>query len=155
MIDKIKQLREQTGISIAECKKALEKAGGDMGKAMEALRERSRELVDKKSGAETKEGIIESYIHSNSRIGALVELSCQTDFVARNQDFRNLAKDLAMQIAAIEVESAEDLLVQPFIKDPSKTVQDLVNESIAKLGENIKISKFVRFAIAKEAGSCD
>ena len=147
MIDKIKQLREQTGISIAECKKALEKTNGDMEKAMEALRERSRELVDKKAGAETKEGIIESYIHSNSKIGALVELNCQTDFVALNQDFRALAKDLAMQIAAIEVESVEDLLVQPFIKDSSKTIQDLINASIAKLGENIKISKFVRFAI--------
>lgn len=147
MIDKIKQLREQTGISIAECKKALEKTGGDMDKAMEALRERSRELVDKKSGAETKEGVVESYIHSNSKIGALVELNCQTDFVARNQDFRSLAKDLAMQVAAMEVESVEDLLAQPFIKDSSKTIQDLINGSIAKLGENIKISKFVRFAI--------
>ncbi|KKR03491.1 MAG: Elongation factor Ts [Parcubacteria group bacterium GW2011_GWF2_39_13b] len=147
MIDKIKQLREQTGISIAECKKALEKTNGDMEKAMEALRERSRELVDKKAGAETKEGIIESYIHSNSKIGALVELNCQTDFVALNQDFRALAKDLAMQIAATEVENIDDLLAHPFIKDPSKTIQDLINESIAKLGENIKISKFVRFAI--------
>lgn len=147
MIDKIKQLREQTGISIAECKKALEKTNGDIKKAREALRERSRELVDKKSGAETKEGIVESYIHSNSKIGALVELNCQTDFVARNQDFRSLAKDLAMQIAAVEVEGVENLLAQPFIKDPSKTIQDLINESIAKLGENIKISKFVRFAI--------
>ena len=108
MIDKIKQLREQTGISIAECKKALEKTNGDMEKAMEALRERSRELVDKKAGAETKEGIIESYIHSNSKIGALVELNCQTDFVALNQDFRALAKDLAMQIAATEVENIDD-----------------------------------------------
>jgi len=147
MIDKIKQLREQTGISIAECKKALEKAGGDMDKAMEVLRERSRELVDKKSGAETKEGIIESYIHSNSRIGALIELSCQTDFVARNQDFRALAKDLAMQVAAIEVKSVEDLLAQPFIKDPSKIVQDLISENIAKLGENIKINRFSRFSL--------
>lgn len=146
-INQIKELREQTGISIAECKKALEAAGNDMAKALKVLREQSKAMVDKKAQAETKEGIIESYIHGNAKIGALLELNCQTDFVARNQDFKALAKDLVMQIAANEADNVENLLKQPFIKDSSKSVQDLVNENIAKLGENIKINRFVRFVI--------
>ena len=146
-INQIKELREQTGISIAECKKALEAAGNDMAKALEMLREQSKAMVDKKAQAETKEGVIESYIHGSAKIGALLELNCQTDFVARNQDFKALAKDLVMQIAANETDNVENLLKQPFIKDPAKSVQDLVNENIAKLGENIKINRFVRFVI--------
>ena len=146
-VDLIKQLREQTGISIAECKKALEQAGNDMAKALEILRERSKIIVEKKAGAEAKEGIIEAYVHTTAKIGALLELNCQTDFVARNADFKALAKDLAMQIAAGEAESVDDLLKQPFIKDPSKTIQELINENIAKLGENIKISRFAKFSI--------
>jgi elongation factor Ts len=147
-VDLIKQLREQTGISIAECKKALEQAGNDMAKALEILRERSKIIVEKKAGAEAKEGIIEAYVHTTAKIGALLELNCQTDFVARNADFKALAKDLAMQIAAGEAESVDDLLKQPFIKDPSKTIQELINENIAKLGENIKISRFAKFSIS-------
>lgn len=146
-VDLIKQLREQTGISIAECKKALEQAGNDMAKALEILRERSKIIVEKKAGAEAKEGIIEAYVHTTAKIGALLELNCQTDFVARNANFKALAKDLAMQIAAGEAESVDDLLKQPFIKDPSKTIQELINENIAKLGENIKISRFAKFSI--------
>ena len=146
-VDLIKQLREQTGISIAECKKALEQAGNDMAKALEILRERSKIIVEKKAGAEAKEGIIDAYVHTTAKIGALLELNCQTDFVARNADFKALAKDLAMQIAAGEAESVDDLLKQPFIKDPSKTIQELINENIAKLGENIKISRFAKFSI--------
>lgn len=147
-IDLIKQLRDQTGVSVAQCKQALEKAGGDSQKAMEILREQSKAIVDKKAQAETKEGLIEAYVHTNAKIGALLELNCQTDFVARNADFKALAKDLAMQIAASEAESVEGLLAQPFIKDPSKTVQDLINENIAKLGENIKINRFAKFSIS-------
>jgi elongation factor Ts len=147
-VDLIKQLREQTGISIAECKKALEQAGNDMAKALEILRERSKIIVEKKAGAEAKEGIIEAYVHTTAKIGALLELNCQTDFVARNANFKALAKDLAMQIAAGEAESVDDLLKQPFIKDPSKTIQELINENIAKLGENIKISRFAKFSIS-------
>lgn len=146
-VDLIKQLREQTGISIAECKKALEQAGNDMAKALEILRERSKIIVEKKAGAEAKEGIIDAYVHTTAKIGALLELNCQTDFVARNANFKALAKDLAMQIAAGEAESVDDLLKQPFIKDPSKTIQELINENIAKLGENIKISRFAKFSI--------
>ncbi len=147
MIDKIKQLREETGISIAECKKALESSGGDMDKAMEALKEKSLALVEKKSEAETKEGIVESYIHANGKIGVLLELDCQTDFVAKNLEFKALARDLAMHIAALNPQDQASLLSQAFIKNPEKTIQDLLNEGIAKFGENIKINRFIRYQI--------
>lgn len=146
-IDQIKQLREKTGISVAECKKALEEAGGDEMKALEILKEKSQSVAMKKAEAETKEGLIEAYIHSNGKIGVLVELNCQTDFVARNPDFKSLAKDLAMQVAATESVDVPSLLAEPFIKDPSRTVGSLINEHIAKLGENIKINKFARYQI--------
>lgn len=146
-IDLIKQLREKTGISVAECKKALEGAGGDEMKALEILKEKSQSVTMKKAEAETKEGLIEAYIHSNGKIGVLVELNCQTDFVARNPDFKSLAKDLAMQVAATESVDVPSLLAEPFIKDPSRTVGSLINEHIAKLGENIKINKFARYQI--------
>jgi len=151
-IDLIKQLREKTGISIAECKKALEEAGGDMEKAMNVLRERSVAMAGKKAGAEAKEGLIEAYIHSNGKIGVILELNCQTDFVAINPEFKGLARDLAMHIAASDPENVDELMAQPFIKDPSKTVQDLANELIAKLGENVKVRRFSRFQIAQAAG---
>jgi elongation factor Ts len=147
MIDKIKQLREKTGISIAECKKALELAGGDMDKAREVLKEKALSLVEKKSEAETKEGVVESYIHANGKIGVLLELDCQTDFVAKNSEFQALARDLAMHIAASNPQDQASLLSQAFIKDQAKTIQDLLNERIAKFGENIKISRFTRYQI--------
>lgn len=146
-IEQIKQLREQTGISIAECKKALESAGGDLEKALAVLQEKSQAMAMKKAAAEAKEGLIEAYIHNNGKIGAILELNCQTDFVARNEDFKSLAKNLVMQIAATDPEDVETLLVQPFIKDPSKAVADLINEHIAKLGENIKVSGFARYQV--------
>jgi len=146
-IDLIKQLREQTGMSVAECKKALEASGGDMGKAREVLKEQNKALVDKKAQSATGEGIIEAYIHANAKIGVLLEMNCQTDFVARNPEFKGLARDLAMQVAAANPENVAVFLSQPYIKDPSKTVQELVNEHIAKLGENIKINRFARYQI--------
>lgn len=146
-INTIKQLREQTGLSIAECKKALEAAEGDLEKAMEVLRGKSKEMADKKAETETKEGIIHAYVHSNGKIGVMIELDCQTDFVARNQDFKNLANDLAMQIAALDPPDLETLLSQNFVKDSPKTIADVISEAIAKIGENIKIGRFVRFQI--------
>jgi elongation factor Ts len=146
-INLIKKLREQTGLSIAECKKALEAAEGDLEKATEALREKSKEMADKKAAVETKEGIIHAYVHSNGKIGVMIELNCQTDFVARNHDFKNLANDLAMQIAALDPPDLETLLSQNFVKEPSKTIADIVSEAIARIGENIKIARFVRYQI--------
>jgi len=144
--DKIKQLREETGISISECKKALEKAKGDMTMAKEILRKRGKEWAEKKAKRETREGIIASYIHPNKRIGALLELNCETDFVAKSSDFQNLAHELCLQIAAMG-DGEIPLLDQPWIKDENMTIKDLIQECIAKLGENIVIKRFVRYEL--------
>lgn len=146
-IEKIKKLREETDISLRECKKALEEAGGDIEKAKEILKKRGAVLAEKKAQRETGEGIIESYIHSNSKVGVLIDLRCETDFVARSKEFKQLAHELCLQIASMGPENVKDLLVQPWIKDESKIVKDLISEFIAKLGENIVIGRFIRYEI--------
>ena len=146
-IEKIKHLRDQTGISFNEIKKALEEAGGDMTKAVETLRARGVLTAQKKSARETKEGVIESYIHLTKKIGSLVELYCETDFVARNFEFIKLAHELAMQVASMDPKDNEELLEQLYIKDQDVTVNDLIQQYIAKLGENIKLGRFIRFEI--------
>lgn len=143
----IKKLREKTGAGIADVKKALEESGGDEAKAMAWLEEKLGSIAAKKAEREIKAGLVEAYIHSNGRIGALVEVGSETDFVARNPQFKEFAHDLAMQIAAMDPKSKEDLLAQPFIKDAGKTVGDLINEAIGRFGENIKLGKFTRFEI--------
>ncbi|MDI6603315.1 MAG: translation elongation factor Ts [Patescibacteria group bacterium] len=146
IIDKIKQLRQETAISISDCKKALEEAKGDLDKAKEILKKWGKDFAKKKIERETREGIIESYIHSNKRVGVMLELACETDFVARNPEFQKLAHELALQIAALDPEETP-LLTQPWIKDETKTIKDLIDEYIAKLGENIILKKFVRYEI--------
>ena len=160
----IKELRERTGAGIMDCKRALEETAGDLGKAEEILVKQGIASAAKKATRSTEEGIVESYIHSGGRIGVLLEVNCETDFVARTDDFRELAHDLAMQVAAMapsyvsseEVPDGEDsdsaetvLMHQPFIKDPSKSIQDLVNEGIGKLGENIRVRRFTRFSLGE------
>jgi len=190
--DMIKELRKLTGAGVLSCKKALEAAGGDFAKASESLKKKGLVKAAKKAHREVKEGLVGSYVHAGSRVAALVELNCETDFVARTDDFQNLAHDLAMQVVAarplyLSVESVpaevleeqkdtyraqsenagkpdhiieriiegklrkyhEDfcLLEQPFIKDGDKSVAELIQESIAKLGENIIIRRFVRFEV--------
>ena len=145
-INQIKQLREETEVSIQECKKALGAAGGDLTKAKEILRKWGRELARKKAQRETIQGIIESYIHPNKKVGVLLEICCETDFVAKSKDFQKLAHELCLQIAAMGDE-AIPFPEQPWIKDESKTVQELIDEYIAKLGENIIIKRFARYAI--------
>jgi elongation factor Ts len=192
--NKVKELREQTGAGIMECKSALEEAQGDMEKAMAILRERGQAKAAKRSGRETLEGLIDSYIHIGGKIGVLVEVDCETDFVARNAEFKQLVKDIAMQIAATDPKfvSKEDvsdeilaqerklyhqeavasgaaegmiptiiegkiakfytdkcLYEQPFIKDASTTIGELIRAKIAKIGENIKVNRFVRFKIGE------
>lgn len=190
--DKVKELREETGVSITECKKALEESSGDFDKAKEILRKWGRELAGKKSQREAGQGIIESYIHPNKKVGVLVELRCETDFVAKSKDFGNLAHELCLQIAASnplflkEEDIPEEfldgekkiykeqfksstkpdniieqiiegklkkykeevsLISQPWIKDDAKTIKDLINDYISKIGENIEIKRFKRFEI--------
>jgi elongation factor Ts len=152
----IKELREITGAGIMECKKALEDAVGDLAKAQKLIKERGLALAEKKAGREAGQGLIDSYVHAG-RIGAMIELNCETDFVARTDDFKKLAREIAMQVAATNPsrvsgqEASTDgdvpLLDQPYIRDPSKTVQDLVSETVAKVRENIVIRRFVRFEL--------
>ncbi len=147
LIEKVKQLRKELGLGIMEIKTALEKSGGDKKKAREILREEGFKKAEKKAGRETGQGRIATYTHSNGKIGSMVELLCETDFVARNEEFINLAKDLCLQVAAMAPANAADLLKQEFIKDPSKSVDELIKALIAKFGENIKVGRIIRWEI--------
>jgi len=145
--DKVKKLREKTGSSMMECKKALTEAGGDEEKAMKILQEKGRVTAMKKSERKAEEGIIEAYIHSNKKVGVLLKLNCETDFVARNQEFKELAHEIAIHIAGMCTPDIEALLGEPFVKNPQITVKELIDEKIAKLGENIQIGEFVRYEL--------
>ena len=191
----VKKLREKTGAGMMDCKRALEKAGGDMDEATDYLRKQGMAQAAKKASRTAKEGIIYSYIHPGDKLGVLLELNCETDFVARTEDFRLLAKDIAMQIAATNplVVTRSDLrpeildkekeiyrtqaknegkpekiierivegklekyfqevclLEQPFVKDQDRSLKDRIDETIAKLGENIAVKRFVRFRLGEE-----
>ena len=193
--EQVKELREKTGAGMMDCKKALAEAGGDLEKAVSYLRERGIAKAAGKAGRTTKEGLIVSYIHPGDKLGTMVEINCETDFVARTDDFRELAKNIAMQVAAanplavrredvpadvIEREKAiyrtqalnegkpekildrivagkldkyyaeSCLLEQTYIKDQDRTVSDVINEAIGKLGENITARRFVRFRLGEE-----
>ena len=194
----VKELREISGAGMMDCKKALSEASGNLDKAMDILRKSGIAKAQKKSGRSTKEGMIYSYIHPGSKLGVLIEINCETDFVAKTDDFTNLSKDLAMHIAASEpisvkredisldiLERERDiyteqarqsgkpeniidkmiegrinkfyqenvLLEQAFVKDPDKTVQDIIMDTIAKLGENIVVSRFVRFQLGEQTNN--
>ena len=129
-----------------DAKHALEEAGGDLEKAIQVIQEKGLAKADKKADRETGSGLIFSYVH-NDRIGVLLDIRCETDFVARTDDFKNLAHDIAMQIAAMEPESVPDLYAEPFIKDQSITIENLIKGVIAKIGENMKVEKFCRYAL--------
>jgi elongation factor Ts len=189
-IDLIKKLREETGISLADCRKALEESAGDLGKAKEYLRKRGQAVAAKKSDRVAGSGIIDTYVHSNKRLGVMIEINCETDFVALSEDFQNLSHEICLQIASMkpqfvreedipeevlkkEKELVEEeikgmnkpqeikegiikgklekykkdvcLLNQLWVKDDTKTIQNLINESIAKLGENIVVKRFIKY----------
>lgn len=191
-IEQLKQLREETGISMMECKKALEEAKGDVKRAKEILREKGKEMVKDREGRTTGTGIVESYIHTGGKTGVLLELHCESDFVAKSEEFKELAHELCLQIAAsrplfVETEDIPEefldgerkiyqkqfedsgkpqkiigqiiegklkkykeevcLLSQVWVKDESKTVQDLIDQARAKLGENIEVAKFARYQV--------
>lgn len=145
-IKQIKQLRNITCVSITECKKALEEAGGDIEKAKEILKKLGRDFARKRIGRETREGIIDTYIHSGKKIGVMIELLCESDFVARSEDFQRLAHELCLQIAAILPEETP-LLEQLWIKDQTETVKDLIDGYITKFGENITVKRFTRYEL--------
>jgi elongation factor Ts len=167
--DMIKDLREKTGAGIMDCKRALQQTDGDLEGAAEILFQQGYEKAEKKAEREARDGLVEVYIHTGGRIGALVEVNCESDFVARTDDFKALAHDIAMQVAATdplyvcvedmpqesdsddELDPAEVcLLSQPFIKDPQKTIQDIITETVARVRENIKVRRFARFELGKE-----
>lgn len=143
----IKELREKTQAGFSDCKMALEESNGDMKKAEEILRKKGFEKAAKKSDRETGQGLVESYVHQTGKVGVLVSVLCETDFVARTDEFKHLAHEIAMQIAAMNPKDVDALLKQEYIRDGSKVINDLVTETIAKLGENIKISEFKRSEI--------
>ena len=194
--EQVKILRDRAGAGIMDCRKALEEVNGDIDKAIEVLRKRGVASAEKRSGRSTNQGIIEAYIHAGGRLGTIVELNCETDFVAKTEDFRALAKEVAMQIAAmnphaitreqvdtsviekeLEIYRAQAraegkpeqvierisvgkldkfyqdycLMEQSYVKDPGKTIKDVVTEVIAKTGENISIKRFNRFQIGEES----
>jgi elongation factor Ts len=145
-LEKIKKLREETQISIKECRSALIEAQGDLEKAKEILRKKYGEFAKKLENREAKEGTIAVYLHNTRKIGAMVKILCETDFVANSPDFQKLAQEICLQVAAQDPKEVP-LLEQEWIKDPSKKIKDLVEEAIAKFGENIVIAEYVRFKI--------
>ncbi len=161
----VKKLRETTGAGVMDCKEALAKSSGDFNKAMAILKEKGLKIAEKKAARTAKAGLISSYVHHDSRIGVLVEVNCETDFVARTDDFQKLCRDLALQVASaspkyLKREDApkdlpEDeikyhcLFEQAFIKDPALTIKDIVTQVIAKTGENIIVRRFVRYQLGE------
>ncbi|MCH8297767.1 MAG: elongation factor Ts [Chloroflexi bacterium] len=163
-VELVRTLRDQTGAGIMNCKEALETSGGDLEKAVLALREKGIASVAKRVGRATNEGVIETYLHTGGRVGAMVELGCETDFVARTDEFQKLAHDIAMQVAAMgpvyvdqdEIEEGDarppaqiSLMQQPFIKNSSSSVGEMVKELAAKVGENVRVVRFSRLAVGE------
>jgi len=145
-IEQIKKLRDETGLSISECRSALEKSGGDMDKAKDILKKLGKVMAEKKAQRSTEQGIVDSYIHPTKKLGVLLELGCETDFAAKSADFQSLAHEICLQIAGFQDEETP-LLEQPWIKDQAKTIKNLVEECVAKVGENIVIKRFIRYQI--------
>jgi len=145
----VKKLREETGAGMMDCKKALDEANGDFAKAKEIVHQRGLAKAEKKSDRETKIGYIASYVHNNNQVGCMLEILCETDFVARNPEFQALAKDVAMQIVAMAPETVEELLAQENIKNPSVTVEEMVKSLSGKIGEKFVVSRFVRYQVGE------
>lgn len=149
MVDlvQIKKLRQESGVSVADCRLALEESKGDYKKALDWLKKHGIEKAEKKEGRATAQGLVESYIHQNGKVGVLLTILCETDFVARTQDFKHLAHEVAMQVAAMNPKDVDTLLKQEYIRDGSLTIETLVKQTVAKLGENIVVKEFKRLEI--------
>jgi elongation factor Ts len=146
-IDLIKQLRELTGAGIADCRSALDEAGSDLAKAEEIIKAKGLEKAAKKGERETGQGRVFSYVHATGKIGVVVSLLCETDFVAKTDDFVNLGKEICLQIASMEPQSVDELLKQEYIRDGSQTIENLIKLVVGKLGENIRIDEFKRLTV--------
>lgn len=148
-LEQIKKLRNKTKAGVMDCRQALEECGGDLQKAEEWLKKKGIAQAGKRAEKETSCGVIEAYVHPDSRIAAVVELGCETDFVARTEEFKKLAHELALQVAAMNPENIKALLNQPWIRDGKTTIEELVKQTIAKVGENIVIKRIYRCELGK------
>lgn len=146
-MDLIKQLREKTSAGVMDAKKALEESGGDMKKAEAWIAQKGLARAENKADRETGQGYVGNYIHHDGKSGAMVKLMCETDFVARTDDFRALARELAMQVTSMQPESVEELLKQDYMRDPSRTIDVFIKQTAAKLGENVVVGEIVRMRV--------
>lgn len=149
-ISQIKSLRQKTGGGVMDCRRALEETKGDEKKAESLLKKWGVEKAEKKTDRVTKAGIIESYIHAGGKVGVLLEINCETDFVAKTEDFKNLAHELCLQIASMEPKDVKVLMKQEYIRDPAVTIEQLVKQVIGKLGENITLARFIRYQLGEK-----
>jgi elongation factor Ts len=147
IIELVKKIRLETGLGIMEIKAALEEANGDEKKAREILKQKGFKKAETKAERETHQGRVATYTHTTGKIGVMVELLCETDFVAKHEDFMELAKDICLQIAAMNPKDVDELLKQEFIKDSSMTIEEKIKSLVAKFGENMKLTRFARFEI--------
>lgn len=145
----IAKLRSETGAGVMDCKRAYEQAGGDYPKALQILQDNVDAIAKKKAERATKQGLIEVYAHAG-RVGVLLEINCESDFVAKNSEFKTLAHNIAMQIASMNPKTVEELLSQEYIMDPSMKISDCLNAAIGKIRENIQIKRFIRFELGEE-----
>ncbi|MDP2671142.1 MAG: translation elongation factor Ts [bacterium] len=143
----VKQLREETGAGVMDARKALLDSDGDMEKAKDILKAAGAEKVAKRARRETGQGLIETYVHAGGKVGAMVHLACETDFVAKTDEFKNLAREIAMQVAAMNPADVDELEKQDYIREPGKTIKTLIDEVIAKTGENVQVKKMVRYSL--------
>lgn len=150
MMDKIKELREVTGAGVMDAKKALEEAGGDLAKATEVIRAKGLAKAESKSDRELKSGRVYCYTHGGGTAGAMVEIACETDFVAKTEEFETLCKEVVLQVVSMNPKDVEELLKQEYIRDSSKTIEVLVKELVGKTGENIQIIRFSRFKLGED-----
>jgi len=150
MMDQIKELREKTGAGVMDAKKAIEEAGGSIEKAIELIKAKGLARAEQKSEREVKSGKVYCYTHLGGTAAAMVEVACETDFVAKTDEFDILCKEIAMQIVSMDPKDVDELMAQPYIRDASKTIEQLVKELISKTGENIRIIRFARFKLGTE-----
>ncbi len=146
-MDQLKKLREETGAGVMDVRRALEESEGDEKKAREWIKANALKTADKKSDRVTNEGYVAAYIHTTGKIAAMVALSCETDFVAKTPDFRELGREVAMQVASMNPGSVEELLAQPYIRDPKTTIRDLVKQLAGKVGENVVVKQIIRVTV--------
>lgn len=146
-VEKIKKLREETGAGVMEVKQTLEKFDGDIEEARKELMSKVSAKAAKKADREAGDGLVYAYVHNTGKLGSMILMACETDFVAKNENFQDLCKEVAMQICTQDYEGVDQVLDAPYMRDESKTVQELINEAIAKLGEKIELKEFTKYSV--------